>query len=350
MGEADRAIDASANRASEGLRTAEDAVRFGLGRGDLVERCKAIRHGLRSAMDRLPPGRAVAHRDAVGDAGREVRGDREDDRAGVRGVAMAGMRRSIEALRSLEEFAKLVDAALAAACASLRYAAYDLERDMVLAFGSPRRFQPRLCLLLTESICRRPWRDTLRAALEGGVDMVQVREKDMEGRDLLRRVREVIEVARPRGVPVVVNDRADIAVAAGADGVHLGTGDLPLLEARRMMGTGPLLGASTHDLSEASAAVEAGADLCGVGAMFRTRLKPDRAPSGQAYLRAFVERFPRTPHLAIGGITADNVALLADAGVKGVAVSSAICGAADPAAAAFALRRRMPGAVSAPAP
>ncbi|NBX26029.1 MAG: thiamine phosphate synthase [Planctomycetes bacterium] len=350
MGEADRAIDASANRASEGLRTLEDAMRFGLGRGDLVERCKAVRHGLRSALDRLPPGRAVAHRDATSDAGREVRGEREGDRDGVRGVALAGMRRAIEALRSLEEFGKLVEPGFSAACASLRYAAYDLERDAVLAFGSPRRFQPRLCLLLTESICRRPWRDALRAALDGGTDMVQVREKSMDASDLLRRAREVIEVARPRGVTVVVNDRADIAVAAGADGVHLGTGDLPLMEARRLAGTGLLLGASTHDLGEASAAVEAGADLCGVGAMFASGLKPDRVPSGAAYLRAFVERFPRTPHLAIGGITAENVGRLVEAGAQGVAVSSAICGAADPAAAASALRSRLPGAATVPSP
>jgi thiamine-phosphate pyrophosphorylase len=167
--------------------------------------------------------------------------------------------------------------------------------------------------------------------------MVQVREKEMPARALLARVREVIALARPAGVPVVVNDRADIAVAAGADGVHLGTEDLPLMEARRLAGTGLLLGASTHDLGEASAAVEAGADLCGVGAMFSTALKPDRAPSGPAYLRSFIERFPRTPHLAIGGITPANIGELAAAGARGVAVSAAICGARDPGAMASAL-------------
>jgi thiamine-phosphate pyrophosphorylase len=256
----------------------------------------------------------------------------------VRGVATAAIRRAIEALRSLEEFGKLVDPAFSADCAAIRYAAYDLERDALLAFGSARRFQPALCLLLTESLCSRPWRDTLRTAIAGGVDMVQVREKEMPARALLSRVREVISLARPLGVPVVVNDRVDIAVAAGADGVHLGTDDLPLMEARRLAGTGLLLGASTHDLGEASAAVEAGADLCGVGAMFATALKPERVPGGTAYLGAFVQRFPRTPHLAIGGITPANVGELAAAGARGVAVSAAICGARDPGAVAAALR------------
>jgi len=337
MAEADRLLDASANRAAEGLRTLEDALRFALDRGDLVERAKAIRHGVRTALERLPAGRAIAHRDAAGDAGREATGGRDGDREGVRGVALAAMRRAIEALRSLEEFGKLVDADLSADAARLRYRAYDLERDAVLALGSPRRFQPTLCLLLTESLCARPWHETLVAAIGGGVDLVQVREKHMTARALLARVREVIAVARPRGVPVVVNDRADVAVAAGADGVHLGTDDIPLMEARRLAGTGLLLGASTHDLGEASAAIEAGADLCGVGAMFATALKPDRVPSGTAYLRAYLERFPRTPHLAIGGITPANVGELAAAGARGVAVSAAICGARDAGAVAARL-------------
>ena len=337
MSEVDRTLDAAANRAGEGLRTLEDALRFALDRGDLLARAKSLRHALRTAMERLPAGRLIAHRDAAGDAGRDALGGREGDRDGVRGVAMAAMRRATEAFRTLEEFGKLIDAEFAAACAALRYQAYDLERDATLAFGSPHRTQPRLCLLLTESLCRRPWRDTLQAAIEGGMDMVQVREKHMEGRALLHRVREVIELARPRGVRVIVNDRVDIAVAAGADGVHLGTGDLPLMEARRIAGTDLLLGASTHDMGEATAAIEAGADLCGVGAMFSTALKPERTPSGAAYLRAYIERFPRTPHLAIGGITPDTIGALVEAGVRGVAVSAAICGAADPGQVAAAL-------------
>ncbi len=348
MTQADRLLDASANRAAEGLRTLEDALRFCLDRGDLVERAKALRHGVRTAMERLPAGRAMAHRDAAGDAGREVTGGRDGDRQGVQGVALAAVRRAIEALRSLEEFGKLTDPALSADAARLRYAAYDLERDAVLALGSPRRFQPTLCLLLTERLCARPWREVLEAALQGGVDMVQVREKDLSSRALLARVREVIALSRTRGVPVVVNDRADIAVAAGADGVHLGTDDLPLMEARRLAGTGLLLGASTHDLGEAGAAVEAGADLCGVGAMFATALKPERVPGGTAYLRAYLDRFPRTPHLAIGGVTPANVGLLAAAGARGVAVSAALCGAPDPGAVAAALCEPLRAAATVP--
>jgi thiamine-phosphate pyrophosphorylase len=178
----------------------------------------------------------------------------------------------------------------------------------------------------------------LAAAIAGGVDCVQVREKSMDGRALAARVREVIDVARPRGVAVIVNDRADVALACGADGVHVGQGDLAPADVRRVVGDALLVGVSTHSVAEAEGAVAAGADTCGVGAMFASRTKPDVAPQGEAYLRAYLARFAHVPHLAIGGIEPANVAQLAAAGCRGVAVSSVVCGAEDPGAVVHALR------------
>lgn len=205
------------------------------------------------------------------------------------------------------------------------------------------RRQWRVCVLLTERLCARPWREVLAAALEGGADCVQVREKEISTRELAARVRAVIDLARPAGAAVVVNDRADIALACGADGVHLGQDDLPVRDARRLAGERLLVGASTHSLDEARAAVEAGADLCGVGAMFATGTKPGIAPGGTGYLRAYLASFGRVPHLAIGGITPANAPELAAAGCRGVAVSGAVCGAADPAAVVRALRSALEG-------
>ena len=204
------------------------------------------------------------------------------------------------------------------------------------AGGAPPQW--RVCLLLTEASCRRPWREALAAAIAGGIDCVQVREKSIDGRALAARVREVIDVARPRGVAVVVNDRADVALACGADGVHVGQGDLAPADVRRVAGDALLVGVSTHCVAEAECAVAAGADLCGVGAMFASRTKPDVAPQGEAYLCAYLARFAHVPHLAIGGIEPANVAQLAAAGCRGVAVSSVVCGAEDPGAVAHALR------------
>lgn len=213
------------------------------------------------------------------------------------------------------------------------------------AHAAGRAPQWRVCLLLTESSCRRPWREVLAAAIAGGVDCVQVREKAMDGRALAARVREVIECARPRGVAVVVNDRADVALACGADGVHVGQGDLAAEDVRRVAGGALLVGVSTHSPTEAESAVAAGADLCGVGAMFASCTKPDVEPQGEAYLRTYLARFAHVPHLAIGGIEPGNVGRLAAAGCRGVAVSSVVCGADDPGAVAHALRAGL-GAVA----
>lgn len=189
-----------------------------------------------------------------------------------------------------------------------------------------------------ESACRRPWADTLRAVLAGGADCIQVREKSLADRDLLARVRAAIDIARPAGAAVVVNDRVDLALAAGADGVHLGQGDLPPDEVRRIAGDRLVVGASTHSLDEARAAVAAGAHVCGVGAMFASPTKPDVPPSGPAYLCAYLAAFPRVPHLAIGGIDAARAAGLAALGCRGVAIGAAACAARDPAAAVHAIR------------
>jgi len=206
-----------------------------------------------------------------------------------------------------------------------------------------RGAQWRLCLLLTRGQCRLPWEAVLERAIAGGVDAVQVREKSLDDGELLAHARAVRAICAPRGVATILNDRVDLALAAEADGVHLGTGDLPLRDARRIAGDALVIGASTHSIAEARAAIDAGADLCGVGAMYESSLKPALAPSGEAYLRAFLREFPQFPHLAIGGVAPGRVAALARAGCRGVAASSAICGAEDPEAAARAIVAELAG-------
>lgn len=339
-----RILDANANRAREALRVMEDAARFALNDERLSSTLKSLRHDLRAALDRLPAGWMEANRDTLADVGTSISTEAETTRAGLADVVIAAGKRLGEALRVMEEAAKTVDPALGAALQALRYRSYHVEVELNgrLAHGLARQW--KLCLLLTESLCSLPWRDTLAGAIEGGADCVQVREKAMEGGALTDRVREVIAIARPHGVAVIVNDRVDVALAADADGAHLGTGDLSIRDARALAGRTLLLGASTHDLKEAHAAVEAGADYCGVGAMFASSLKPNREPSGAIYLRQLLERFPNMPHLAIGSITPANVHQLVEAGVKGIAVSSAICGAADPRAIAASLCAAMDAA------
>jgi thiamine-phosphate pyrophosphorylase len=243
----------------------------------------------------------------------------------------------------IEETAKAVEPKVAELAQGIRYRSYELEQAVLGRLGSGRAVQWRLCVILTESACARPWRDVLAAAIDGGADCIQVREKALGGAALARRVDDVLAVARPHGVAAVVNDRPDVALARGADGCHLGSEDLSLADARRLAGRTLVLGASTHDLDEAGAAVAAGADYCGVGSMFPTGTR--RAPlSGPAYLEAFLRRHPAVPHLAIGGITPDNVDQLAARGARGVAVCASVCGAARPGDAARRLRRAIDAA------
>jgi len=319
-------IDANLNRAREALRTLEDVARFGWNDAAIAREAKELRHALQSAVAELPADRLAAARDVAGDVGVSLETPTEYARADLSSVAVAAGKRLTEALRAVEEAVKTIDARVARAVEAVRYRAYALDALAIAraALGEPRQW--RLCVLVTRAICRLPWDEVISRAIDGGADAIQVREKDMSVRELA-----------PRGVATIVNDRLDVAIAAEADGVHLGTDDLPVREARRIAGAALRIGASTHSLAEARAAIDAGADHCGVGAMYESGLKPGLAPSGEAYLRAFVADFPQVPHLAIGGIAPGRVAALARAGCRGVAVSSAICGSDDPRAVARAI-------------
>jgi thiamine-phosphate pyrophosphorylase len=338
VGPLSRILDANANRAREAMRVMEDAARFALDDPALSGEFKRMRHDLRAILETLlPPGALEANRDTPGDVGTEISTAPERDRRGLVEIAAAAGKRLGEALRVIEESAKALDPAAASVIQALRYRGYDLEQRLGLRLGSGRARQWRVCVLLTESLCRRPWRDVVGEAVRAGADCIQVREKDMPDRDLLRRVRDVIEMVKISGASVIVNDRPDLALLAGADGVHLGRDDLSIHDVRRLAGRQLLVGASTHDLDEAKAAIDAGADYCGVGAMFASPLKPDRQPSGPRYLQQFIERYPAAPHLAIGGITPDNIPRIVHAGGRGVAVSAAVCAAEEPAAVVQAL-------------
>lgn len=175
----------------------------------------------------------------------------------------------------------------------------------------------------------------LEAAVRGGVDMVQVREKELPDGVLLETLEEARAVTRRLGVPLVVNDRPDLAVLVGSDFVHLGQDDLPVDAARRF---GIPVGLSTHTREELE---RASADYVGVGPVFATPTKAGRAPVGLELVRHAAARAP-APWFAIGGIDAANVADVVAAGARRVAVVRAIGDAEDPERAAHELREALP--------
>ncbi|MHB1155666.1 MAG: thiamine phosphate synthase [Phycisphaerales bacterium] len=344
-----RIIDANANRAREALRVLEDAARFLLDDPALSTQFKQLRHDLAAALAAFPD--LPLHRDTPHDVGTAITTPSESHRPNLASITTAAAKRLTEALRTLEEFAKLPPTpahlqvygsarplqragseSISAQLESLRYRAYTLESQLHRRFALPDPRAWKLCVLVTESLCtHHTWLDVAKAALDAGADCIQLREKSLDAADLLDRARQLVALAadyqtRPA---IIVNDRLDIALASHAHGVHLGQSDLPLPDARNIAGHRLLIGVSTHNLTEAQRAHKQQADYVGVGAMFPTSTQ-NRKPAGPRYLRQFLKQFPTLPHLTIGGITPDNIDPLVNAGTRAVAVSSCVCNAPRP--------------------
>ena len=177
----------------------------------------------------------------------------------------------------------------------------------------------------------------VEAALVGGVTCLQLREKEASAGEILTLARTLLPLCRARRVPLLINDRVDIALAAGADGVHLGQEDLPLPEARPLLGPDRILGATAHTVDEALRAQAEGADYLGVGAMFPTGTKTDTVPTSADTLKAICAAVS-IPVVAIGGVNAQNLPTLAGTGIAGAAVVSAIFSQGDLTVAARTLR------------
>jgi thiamine-phosphate pyrophosphorylase len=193
---------------------------------------------------------------------------------------------------------------------------------------------PTLYVVLDRAVARgRDLLDLLTAAVAGGCRMVQLREKEWPSGRLLPLAEQLRARCAADGVTFIVNDRVDLAVAVGADGVHLGQDDLPARLARPLLRPGMILGISTHSVEQARAAQADGADYVAVGSMFATRSKAEFELVGPDLVRKLRGEI-RVPLIGIGGITHDNVQQVVRAGADGVAVISAVVAADDPRAAA----------------
>ncbi len=185
----------------------------------------------------------------------------------------------------------------------------------------------------------RSTREVVEAAIRGGVTVVQYREKSASTRRMIEEALELRALCRRRSVPFIVNDRVDVALAANADGVHVGQEDMPAAIARRLVGPGRLVGVSVETIDQARQAQADGADYIGASPIFSTPTKPDAAPPmGIEGLRELA-RLCQIPVIAIGGINRTNAAEVLQAGAAGIAVVSAIVSAGDVEHAARELKR-----------
>lgn len=339
-----RILDAEANRAGEALRVVEDYVRFALDDLHLATLLKELRHDFAAAVSVLPADRRHAARDTQADVGTTIASHAERLRLDATAVATANLRRAAESLRSLEEYSKTVDANISARFEALRYWTYTLERAVHITRTSGERLTGALLYVLiagTESDAA-----LLRLAgplVDAGVHVLQLRDKQLDDRELLARARLLRSLTRGTDTLFLMNDRPDIAVLAEADGVHVGQEELSVKDARQIIGPERLVGVSTHSIEQARAAVLAGANYIGVGPTFASATKQFTNFPGVELLRAVAAEIT-LPAFAIGGIAPANLDEVLASGIGRIAVSSAIVDAPDPVSAAQEFLRRLSAA------
>jgi thiamine-phosphate pyrophosphorylase len=203
-------------------------------------------------------------------------------------------------------------------------------------------FGPLLYLVAPAKLAVGDLADLVPDLVDAGVDLIQLREKEAEAADLLRLADPVLAACREAGVPFVLNDRPDVALALGADGVHVGQNDLPIEFTRRFFGEG-IVGLSTHAPGEVDRALDRSdlIDYLAVGPCYETPTKPGRPAAGLELVRYAADQHTELPWFAIGGINDANLDEVMAAGARRIVVVRAITEAADPAAAAAALKQRL---------
>jgi len=332
---ANRIIDANFNRAREACRVVEEYCRFVLNSGPLTERAKELRHELSASISKLDAGRLIAARDSLGDVGAGTTIEKQLTRGSLADCFTAGCKRLTEALRALTEVIRIDNESVAAGIEKLRFDAYTLEKDIVLFSDTSEKYKcVRLYIVITSNLPAEVITLAHKCA-DGGADCIQLRAKNIEDDRLFALAVEFVKICKGAGVVSIINDRADIAVAAGADGVHLGQNDLPVEQARKLQLSPLIIGKSTHSLKQLRAACAEGLTYVGLGPVFATPTKPGADAVGLEYVTSATQELAGTGigHVAIGGITPDNVEQVLKAGAESIAVCSAVTHASDPAAA-----------------
>ena len=333
-----RIIDANTNRSLEGLRVIEDFARFGLNDKHLATQYKGLRHDLVSMLAPLPQQALTAARHTPGDVGTQIEASDEYARDSPVSVAIASQKRVEQALRCLEEYAKTVVPEVASSVEQLRYRVYTLGKAIIVTAASRAYLEKkRLCVLVDGGHSLAGIGQLAQELTEAGVGILQLRDKQLCDRELVRRGHVLREITLGSDTLFIVNDRPDIAAIVGADGVHVGQDELSVTDARAVLGPHRLVGVSTHSIEQARQAVLDGADYIGCGPTFPSRTKEFNEFPGLLFLQAVANEIS-LPAFAIGGITLENLPQIFDAGFQRIAVSSCVTLAEEPRAAVARLK------------
>jgi thiamine-phosphate pyrophosphorylase len=336
-----RILDANLDRAREGLRVLEEWFRFGLEEGELSAECKAMRQAL--ARWHSDPLRLA--RDTPADPGTQISHPQEEQRRDLRHLLQANCSRVQEALRVLEEYGKLAEShhwvapGLAKLAKDMRYRLYVLESEL-LGGSLRQRLLAAHLYLVTSPVPH--WLEVVEKSLRGGVTLVQYRRKNLPDGEMLRDLKQLRQLCDRYQALMIVNDRVDLALLSQADGVHLGQTDLPVAEARQLLGSQRLIGLSTTNAEELAQALNSDVDYIGVGPVYPTPTKAEKPPAGLEYVRLAAEK-AHLPWFAIGGIDPHNLPEVRRAGATRVAVVRALMEAADPTQTARAMLAELQG-------
>ena len=329
-----RIIDANLNRATEALRVLEEITRFYLDDKALSEKLKNIRHDISKVADSNYEELLFA-RDTINDVGINI--DNPTQRKDILNIFKANIKRLQQSLRTLSEYAQAENMDFQV-FEKARYNSYTLEKEMYENLSSKLnkfRLQDKNLYLVTSSDGFEnddDFLDAVASALDGGVRLIQLREKSHDAKRIIKLSKKIRELTSIYDAIFILNDRIDIAQIVEADGVHLGQDDVDIKDARNVVGDKMIIGISTHCPEQAQKAVEQGADYIGVGPIFTTPTKPGRTAVTTEYAKWVAENID-IPWYAIGGIDLENLQEVLDSGATRIAVVRAIINAKNPSTA-----------------
>ncbi len=331
-----RIIDANLNRIGEGLRLLEELARLLLDDTAITQQLKTLRHGLITS-DWPGYQQLIQARDSAGDVGIDITTPEQERPKELPLVVAANARRVQESLRTVEELAKLPGSGLdPEKFKQARFSLYTIEQNLLSKLMRQDRLKHLGGLYVivdTQFLKGRRHLEVASQAVRGGAKTIQLRDKFGSKKELLPIAQQLKELCAEQGALFIVNDHLDLALAADADGLHLGQDDLPTEVARRLLPIGKILGISTHSVNEAKAAQSAGADYIAAGSIYPTTSKEKAEIIGLDGLRQ-IRRAVTLPIVAIGGITRGNAAEVMAAGADAAAVISAVLAAESPQEAA----------------
>jgi len=323
-----RAIDANINRSLEGIRVCEDIFRF-IYNSPLAVNFKKIRHEIRFNLEKFPKRSLLNSRLVPEDKQKFKNLPSENTRTNLEVILTVNFHRSLEALRSLEEFSKLFDSQLGHNFQKIRFKTYKLEKKALFYISKLNilnKFNQSLYAIIDSNFVKNNnYVQTTKHLIAGGVDLIQLRIKNRAAQNTLLIAKDISKICRQHKVIFIVNDYPDIAFLAKADGVHLGENDISIKESKSILSGEMIIGKTTSSLTKALKASREGADYISCGPLYSTKSKTGKLLKGIG-IDEFkkIRKNIKIPLVAIGGLNLNRIKTVKDLGADSFALISSL--------------------------